>query len=502
MDLTTAAAKEVYGLLRTRFSTASGVALAATIGIATTVSAPFKLGIVNELTSVFAEVFNPFTYVRIDSQDDNYAHVLQWILEVHDKPEHRSWLSTTGRKMNCVSPAGGRARHSADSTCLERKSRLFMSVGTTTYLRFDGHLVRVTIDQRTEPSFNKGEPGTLEQMMRRSQPSAPAQQLVMRVMSRTTAPLENLIVEARRWSREVWSEHTRIYRKLGFGIASWDIADTLPRYNIDNSKHDPAMLKDVIDDIELFLSRKDYYAERGLRYKRGYLFHGPPGSGKSTLINLLAARFKMDVAMVELDGGRDSLAQSLMAAAPGNSLVVFEDIDRCEDACTNGRGSSALLNALDGLSSNEGNIVIFTANHISKLNKALMRHGRMDRRIKIGLPTRDQCMAFYCGAFAESRPRVDLEAGRFDFSDVDQAVVEAAGAFATLAMEHGLSCAEAENALGRAIDPEQVPAIVRELVEEKELLEQETEADKLNPEVQRDLSRAMFGAPQLFPIHN
>jgi hypothetical protein len=360
--------------------------------------------------------------------------------------------------------------------------------------------VRITIDQSTEPNFNKGEPGMIEQLMRPSQPSAPTQQLVMRVMSRTTAPLENLIAEARRWSREVWSEHTRIYRKPGYGVASWYVADTLPRYNIDNSKHDPAMLKEVIDDIALFLSRKDYYAERGLRYKRGYLFHGPPGSGKSTLINVLAARFKMDIAMVELDGGRDSITQALMAIVPGNSLVVFEDIDRCEDACTNGRGSSALLNALDGLSSSEGNIVIFTANHISKLNKALMRHGRMDRRIKIGLPTRDQCMAFYCGAFAKSRPRVDLEAGRFDFSDVDPTVLEAADAFAALAMEHGLSCAEVENALGRAIDPEQMPTIVRELVEEKMLLEEEAEADKLNPEVQRDMSRAMFGVPQMFPV--
>ncbi|BBI30588.1 mitochondrial chaperone BCS1 [Acanthamoeba castellanii medusavirus] len=469
--------------LHSRFT---GVALAATIGVATAVSAPFKYGIINELTKVFSDVFNPFTYLRIDSQDDIYACVMQWLAEVHDKPKYRSWLSTTGRKMSCVSPALKRGKFVADSKRLEQKPRLIISVGTTTYLRYEGHLVRVTVDQLPEDNVNAAESGFFSMAGIPRQPSAPKLQLVLRVMSRTTAPLEELIAEARRWSREVWSKHTRIYSKPSNGFPGWEVTATMPRYNIDNSKHDPAILKDIIDDIELFLSRREYYAERGMRYKRGYLFHGPPGSGKSTLINVLAAHFKMDVAVVELNGNSEHFAQTLMSAVPGNTLLVFEDIDRFGDS----RGSSALLNALDGLASDEGNIIIFTANHISKLNKALMRHGRMDRRIKIGLPSRDQCVAFFCGAFAKSRPRVDLKAGRFDFSDVEPDVLEMAGDFAALALEHGLSCAEVENALGRAIDPEQVPAIVRELVEEKTLMETEAEADKLNPEVQRDEAMA------------
>ncbi|AEO58867.1 hypothetical protein MYCTH_2306553 [Thermothelomyces thermophilus ATCC 42464] len=182
--------------------------------------------------------------------------------------------------------------------------------------------------------------------------------------------------------------------------------------------------KTLIDDVTDYLNpaTRRWYANRGIPYRRGYLLHGPPGTGKSSLSLALAGFFKMRIYIVSLSSvtaNEENLA-TLFAELPRRCVVLLEDIDTAglthtreggaqdsvadgadngADASTNtavpnghpqppnqnanGRLSlSGLLNILDGVASQEGRVLIMTTNHIEKLDKALIRPGRVDMIVK------------------------------------------------------------------------------------------------------------------------
>ncbi|TPX36323.1 hypothetical protein SmJEL517_g01631 [Synchytrium microbalum] len=81
-------------------------------------------------------------------------------------------------------------------------------------------------------------------------------------------------------------------------------------------------------DLDTFLADRDFYARIGLPYRRGYLFSGKPGTGKTSLINALSATFDRDLYYINLKDVKDDNAlQSCFSTVPKNSIIVFEDID-------------------------------------------------------------------------------------------------------------------------------------------------------------------------------
>ncbi|KAG8935715.1 hypothetical protein FRC03_003017 [Tulasnella sp. 419] len=144
----------------------------------------------------------------------------------------------------------------------------------------------------------------------------------------------------------------------------------------------------IRDDLVSFLSRSAWYAERGLPYRRGYLLHGPPGSGKSSFIRALAGSLNYDICILNLSqrGMMDDKLNHLLLNAPERSFVLLEDIDAAfnkrvqtsADGYQSGVTFSGLLNALDGVASAEERIVFMTTNHLENLDPALIRPGRVD----------------------------------------------------------------------------------------------------------------------------
>ena len=67
----------------------------------------------------------------------------------------------------------------------------------------------------------------------------------------------------------------------------------------------------------------------GIPYRRGYLLHGPPGSGKSSFIQALAGSLSYDIALLNLSerGLADDKLIHLLSNAPERSFVLIEDID-------------------------------------------------------------------------------------------------------------------------------------------------------------------------------
>lgn len=141
-----------------------------------------------------------------------------------------------------------------------------------------------------------------------------------------------------------------------------------------------------------FYAARDWYAARGVPWRRGYLFHGPPGTGKSSLIRALASELALDIA--SLDVGRFSLTdddlREAMIGAPDKALIAIEDVDavftqRSHGEKPAGVSFSGLLNAIDGYAAQEGRALVMTTNHRERLDPALIRPGRVDMHIELGL---------------------------------------------------------------------------------------------------------------------
>ncbi|KAG9123581.1 hypothetical protein FRC07_014670 [Ceratobasidium sp. 392] len=144
----------------------------------------------------------------------------------------------------------------------------------------------------------------------------------------------------------------------------------------------------ILDDVQAFMERGKWYAERGIPYRRGYLLHGPPGSGKSSFIQALAGSLGYNICVLNLSerGLTDDRLNHLLAHVPERSFVLLEDIDAAfnkrvqtsDDGYQSGVTFSGLLNALDGVASGEERIIFMTTNHLSRLDPALVRPGRVD----------------------------------------------------------------------------------------------------------------------------
>jgi chaperone BCS1 len=174
---------------------------------------------------------------------------------------------------------------------------------------------------------------------------------------------------------------------------------------------DGVVKEDILEDIRKFLDSEKWYENTGIPYHRGYLFHGPPGTGKTSLIAALSEHFKSRVYYLRLNEISDLGLNEAMRTIPAGAMIVMEDID-CVTATAArektdkdessgdlnlklGVTLSGLLNALDGVHSPQGAMYFMTTNHIGKLDPALIRPGRIDVRILLDKPKVEQLVEMY-----------------------------------------------------------------------------------------------------------
>ncbi|KAK0618436.1 BCS1 N terminal-domain-containing protein [Bombardia bombarda] len=164
---------------------------------------------------------------------------------------------------------------------------------------------------------------------------------------------------------------------------------------------DEGVKEGLVADVRDFLGARQWYTDRGVPYRRGYLLYGPPGTGKTSFIQALAGELEYSVAMINLSevGVTDDLLAHLLTQQPEKSILVLEDVDAAlvnrkqrESDGYSGKTVtfSGLLNALDGLAAGEDRIAFLTTNHVDRLDPALIRPGRVDMMVRIGEATRYQ----------------------------------------------------------------------------------------------------------------
>lgn len=211
---------------------------------------------------------------------------------------------------------------------------------------------------------------------------------------------EDLFTEAHRLAQQSTEGKTIVYTAR---TASWEkFGEPRKKRPLESVILAQGVKERIVSDVKDFLASGKWYYDRGIPYRRGYLLHGPPGSGKSSFIQALAGELDYNIAILNLSerGMTDDRLSYLLTIIPQRTLVLLEDADA---AFTNRRTQtdahgyqganvtfSGLLNALDGVASAEERVLFLTTNHVERLDSALVRPGRVDMTVRLGEVTRWQ----------------------------------------------------------------------------------------------------------------
>jgi hypothetical protein len=168
-------------------------------------------------------------------------------------------------------------------------------------------------------------------------------------------------------------------------------------YTKDYTWEDLFLPQDIKTDlkslVEGFLTSKDFYVKNKIPWKRGLLLYGKPGNGKTSLIRTIISVYNFKPVTIVPEATNDTIREAFSYAQEQSpSLLYFEDLDSLLEKSVD---SSSFLNLMDGISSQNGLLVIATANDVKKLKKNITdRPSRFDRKFEIPLPTQEMAYIY------------------------------------------------------------------------------------------------------------
>ncbi|KAF8625116.1 hypothetical protein AX15_005540 [Amanita polypyramis BW_CC] len=278
--------------------------------------------------------------------------------------------------------------------------------------------------------------------------------LSISVVARSNTVLKQLVLQAKKEYEAEAVHRIQIYFADSHG--SWRWTDSRHKRPMSSIVLNPGVKEMLLNDAKDFLKSEKWYADRGIPFRRGYLLHGVPGSGKSSLIHAIAGELMLDIYVVSLSASwiSDSTLNTLMGRVPARCILLLEDLDAAftrstsrdktsrddkEDkdkdpnssspnnpgASTSNRSGrrrgrsgdqlsdvntlslSGLLNALDGVAAAEGRVLFATTNHLERLDPALSRPGRMDVWVEFKNASKWQAEALFRNFFPSTEDEKD-----------------------------------------------------------------------------------------------
>merc|ERR1712112_155970 len=189
-------------------------------------------------------------------------------------------------------------------------------------------------------------------------------------------------------------------------------------------------IQEIKESVELPLTHPEYYEEMGIKPPKGVILYGPPGTGKTLLAKAVANQTSATFLRV--------VVSELFRVADEHSpsIVFIDEIDavgtKRYDSNSGGereiqRTMLELLNQLDGFDSRGDTKVIMATNRIETLDPALIRPGRIDRKIEFPLPdekTKRRIFGIHTGKMTLAED-VDLEEYIMSKDDLSGADIKA-----------------------------------------------------------------------------
>ncbi|KAJ7777297.1 P-loop containing nucleoside triphosphate hydrolase protein [Mycena metata] len=380
-----------------------------------------------------------FLTAHFSEEDYPYDWLMHWLSKQPAWGRSREFEITTrsaGRNGMNQSTTGDlqEEEEEDDGTLVHgRRKRLVAfqpSLDTTHTIYYRGHWLRIMRTKRF-PEYGHG--------------SA----LKISVVARNNDILKKLVLEAKR-EYEKDAEHRVHIFLADTTYQCWRWNGARQKRPMSSIVLQPGVKDMLLADCKDFLCSEEWYAERGIPFRRGYLLHGVPGSGKTSLIHSLAGELGLDIYVVSLSskGMSDNTLTTLMSLVPNRCILLLEDLDaaftRSVSRDSNSTGAptsttttsstnqtttaesdgstlslSGLLNSLDGVAAAEGRLLFATTNHIERLDPALSRPGRMDVWVNFTHATKWQAEGIF-KCFFPFKPAVVAEVEKTESTDASQ----------------------------------------------------------------------------------
>ncbi len=204
-----------------------------------------------------------------------------------------------------------------------------------------------------------------------------------------------LLPEVCRWNAELrgevlvfsggcWQKDARLFRAIQG--ASFD--NLILRGNLKQQ---------IREDLEQFFAMRQTYEEYGIPWKRGILFVGPPGNGKTHTVKALINALQLPCIYVKSfraehvteEDNIHAVFERARKTAP--CMLVLEDLD----SLLTPYNRSFFLNELDGFATNAGIVTLATTNHPEKLDPSILdRPSRFDRKYPFEIPEQPERLAY------------------------------------------------------------------------------------------------------------
>lgn len=183
----------------------------------------------------------------------------------------------------------------------------------------------------------------------------------------------------------------------GFWSKNQELYESIQNASFDNLILGGTLKQDIQADLTNFFTAKETYESYGIPWKRGILFIGAPGNGKTHTVKALINKMQVPCLYVKsLRAQYDNPHHNIKtvferARESAPCLLILEDLDSLVDDSNR----SFFLNEIDGFAANTGIVILATTNHPEKIDPAILnRPSRFDRKYYFELPAIAERVAY------------------------------------------------------------------------------------------------------------